>query len=329
MTYKSNFIGLEGFIWWIGVVENRNDPLSLGRAQVRVYNWHTDDKNLMPSEDLPWAHPVLPLNNPSPIAPKEGDWVMGFFMDGADAQFPIMMGIVPGIPETIPPIDKGYSDQRKPAQLVNAPRQPEKKEYSNTGTGIVITESPTAQRYPLANTLNQPVTSPLARNQNLEGSFVEERKANVVKDIPTTDPDITWSEPETKYAAVYPYNKVTQTESGHILELDDTFGAERIQTAHRSGTFEEYYPDGSKVVKITKDNYQIIMADDNVLIMGVCNITVNGKARLYVKSDYDVKVDGDMNMIVKGNMNLSATGKANISSTDNMQMTAPRIDLNP
>ena len=41
------YLGTE-FIWWFGVVEDRNDPLQLGRVRVRSYGYHTDDKNAIP-----------------------------------------------------------------------------------------------------------------------------------------------------------------------------------------------------------------------------------------------------------------------------------------
>lgn len=97
---RNNFLGLSGFIWWVGIVEKRNDPLVQGRCRVRIFGWHTEDKSALPTEDLPWAHPMLPINNPSvnyPGKPKEGDWVVGFFMDGESGQYPIMMGVLPGI----------------------------------------------------------------------------------------------------------------------------------------------------------------------------------------------------------------------------------------
>ena len=47
---KKNFIGLEGFIWWIGVVEDRHDPEQLGRVRVRCFGWHTEDKNKIPNK---------------------------------------------------------------------------------------------------------------------------------------------------------------------------------------------------------------------------------------------------------------------------------------
>lgn len=94
----NHFFGLDGFIWWEGVVEDRQDPLKLGRCRVRIFGWHTDDIDQLPTEHLPWAHPSLPLNDPIPKPPAEGTFVWGFFRDGPVAQEPIMVGIYPGIP---------------------------------------------------------------------------------------------------------------------------------------------------------------------------------------------------------------------------------------
>lgn len=95
---RNSFIGLSKFIWWVGVVEGRDDPLGIGRCQVRIFGWHTDDETALPTEDLPWAHPMLPVNSPNTFSkPKIGDWLVGFFMDGESGQFPIMMGILPGL----------------------------------------------------------------------------------------------------------------------------------------------------------------------------------------------------------------------------------------
>lgn len=94
----NNFAGLNGFVWWVGEVENRIDPLGLGRCQVRIFGWHTQNKELIPSEDLPFAHPLYPINNSKSFSsPMVGDWVVGFFMDGESGQFPIMFGVMPGL----------------------------------------------------------------------------------------------------------------------------------------------------------------------------------------------------------------------------------------
>jgi hypothetical protein len=98
MSARNNFIGLDKFIWWVGIVENRADPLGLGRCKVRIFGWHTDNESQLPSEDLPWAQPMYPLNNSKSFsAPMIGDWIVGFFIDGESAQAPIMMGVLPGI----------------------------------------------------------------------------------------------------------------------------------------------------------------------------------------------------------------------------------------
>jgi hypothetical protein len=93
-----NFIGKDGFIWFIGVVENRADPLGMGRCQLRIFGWHTDNLSDLPTESLPWAQPMYPINNAKSFsAPRLGDWIVGFFMDGDSGQAPIMMGVLPGL----------------------------------------------------------------------------------------------------------------------------------------------------------------------------------------------------------------------------------------
>ena len=98
MENRNSFIGLGGFVWWVGVIEGRVDPLAIGRCQVRIFGWHTSNKSQLPTKDLPWAHPVYPINNSKSFsAPEIGDWVVGFFMDGESAQFPVMFCVMPGM----------------------------------------------------------------------------------------------------------------------------------------------------------------------------------------------------------------------------------------
>jgi hypothetical protein len=100
-----NFAGKNGFIWWVGAVENRVDPLAIGRCQVRIFGWHSINKQLVPTEDLPWAHPMYPLNNSKSFAaPRVGDWIVGFFLDGENAQQPVMMGVMPGLASAKSPV---------------------------------------------------------------------------------------------------------------------------------------------------------------------------------------------------------------------------------
>ena len=112
-----NFMGLDGFVWFIGVVEDRNDPSKLGRVKVRCLGFHSEDKNDIPTEDLPWAHMMHPVTDPSmqgmgttPSFLVEGTWVVGFFRDAKEKQQPIIMGTLPGYPQTVSDKSKGFND---------------------------------------------------------------------------------------------------------------------------------------------------------------------------------------------------------------------------
>jgi len=339
-TENKDFAGKNGFVWWVGVVEKINDPLKLGRCRVRCAGWHTDNKSLLPTDSLPWAQSSLPVNARDTYPPREGDMVFGFFFDGENAQQPVMLGVLPGIPLVAANAQKGFNDARVSSELQNSPRTPASKTYNTDGTGIKITEKSAAESYPRI--LDEPTTSRLARNdENMSKTFIQERKDNVVKSVPTFNG--TWTEPTTQYAAKYPYNNVTETESGHIVEFDDTVGKERIHLAHRNGSFQEWFPAGDKVEKITKDNYEIVMGNDRVYIMGKCFVTVQGDAQVYVKENAYVKVDKNLTATVKKNatltvteqlkatcktLDIQASGTASIKSGSTMTIQGSIIKLN-
>ena len=94
-------------------------------------------------------------------------------------------------------------------------------------------------------------------------------------------------------SGVYPYNHVFESESGHITEVDDSPGAERMFRQHMAGTFEEIHPDGSVVTKIVGDNYEIVIGTENIVIKGSQNITVEGSVRELIKGDYIQEIEGD------------------------------------
>jgi hypothetical protein len=96
----NNFAGLNGFVWWVGAIEDRIDPLGIGRCKVRIFGWYGDN---IQTSDLPWAYPMGSINNSKTFSvPRLGEWVVGFFMDSESGQFPIMMGVLPGIVVTAP-----------------------------------------------------------------------------------------------------------------------------------------------------------------------------------------------------------------------------------
>lgn len=78
------------------------------------------------------------------------------------------------------------------------------------------------------------------------------------------------SEPDASstFGAIYPKNRVLQTESGHCLEFDDTSGKERINIYHRSGTYIEMINDGSVIIRAKSNEYEITGGEKNVYVGG-------------------------------------------------------------
>ena len=103
---KSNFIGRDGFRWWIGQVapegaqgEQINGGGWGNRRKVRIMGYHPYDTTELPNEELPWAQCMLPTttgtgagNNATNVKILPGDSVFGFFMDGDNAQIPVIIG---------------------------------------------------------------------------------------------------------------------------------------------------------------------------------------------------------------------------------------------
>ena len=278
------------FIWFKGVVEDRNDPKKLGRCRVRCLGFHSEDKSILSTEDLPWAFPISPITSASmsgigstPLGMVEGTWVFGFFMDGSDCQQPVVIGTLGGMPEEAANPDIGFND-------------------------------PNA-KYPKEEMLEEPDTNRLARNEKTEETIVQSKKDNLesmdiatgigVQDVVT--------EPEVPYGAEYPFNKVYESESGHIIEVDDTDGVERINVHHKSGTFLEIHPDGTLSVK-TSGGYFAWGANNNDLhLKGTANITVEGDSHVHTLGKSHTRTVGNHSVEVLGNYELNVAGNITLN----------------
>jgi hypothetical protein len=276
-----DFAGKNGFIWFTGVIEDRQDPLKLGRCRVRCIGWHSENKMHLPTSLLPWAIPLYPINNASPYSPKESDMVFGFFIDGENAQEPVIMGVFPSIPLKEGNSQEAFNDARNQSQLESAPVKPDE----------------TQTLYPRK--LDEPTTSRLARNDSEFPSPINQAKA--AKKLNKV-------EPSSFYNAKYPYNKVYESESGHALEFDDTKDNERIHLYHRSGSYVEYGPQGDRSERIQRDKFTVIVGDEQVY--------VQGDVKIFVDGDYDLNVTGDIRINGKTiNLNQGTMGAARIGDT--------------
>lgn len=251
-----------------GVIEDVNDPKQMNRVRVRVFGLHSTSEVAIPTEDLPWATVLLPTTSAgisgigqTPHGLIPGSWVMGFFQDKA-MQDPVILGSVASMFNEAPP-GKTFKDPEG--------------------------------NYPTEEYIGEPDVNKAARGEH---KVVDAKKENVKKNVKTIKQ--TWSEPETKYAPVYPHNKVIETTSGHLFEVDDTEGAERISEHHKSGTFREVHPDGTVVNKIKGENFTILAKGNNVYIEGAVNLTINNTCNMQINGDWNIEVTGNMDLDVKG-----------------------------
>ena len=316
-----NFMGKSGFQWFVGVVEDRQDPKKLGRVRVRCLGYHTEVHETLPTTDLPWAHPMNPITSATvsglgqtPLGPVEGTWVIGFFQDGGDAQQPIIMGTLPGVPTSLPTKDgdKGFQDRLNG----NYPKYENETDVNR----LAVNDDE----------LPHPSLTLRKADRDLAVGVAIVDTTTVVDDVIQADQSPFWDEPETTYAAQYPYNHVMETEGGHIREYDDTIGAKRIHERHASGTGYEIADDGTKVTRVKKDNYCITTGDDYVHIQGDSRVTHDKGLRVKVNNNaeegnnYNIEVGAKANVTIEvqnGDINLiSQQGDVNLKAGKNMNI---------
>lgn len=276
---SKDFAGKNGFTWFIGTVEDRKDPLKLGRVRVRCIGWHHDSKTHVPTNALPWAQPSYPANNENPYAVKEGDMVFGFFLDGEAAQEPIVLGILPSIPLRDANPQNGFNDPRTAAELAKAPIRPEDKET------------------PYPRKLDEPTTSRLARNDaDFPPQQVTSKAAKKLGKV----------EPNSYYEAEYPYNNVYESESGHALEFDDTRGKERIHLYHRNGSYMEWNAAGDRAERIERNKFTVVVNDEEVYVKGDVRVYVDGNVTMEIGGNFKSTIGGTCEITSGGNMTLIA-----------------------
>ena len=332
-------MGKDGFQWFVGVVEDRQDPKTLGRVRVRCLGYHTEDLTKLPTSDLPWAHPMNPITSAtvsglgqSPLGVVEGTWVVGFFTDGSDAQQPVIMGTLPGVPAKLPTKDdtKGFQDYINGAYpkyietdmnrlAVNAKEEDDNGEISESNPHSTLTQRRETRDLAVGTAMIDGVVNGVAP---FSGDLDENIKGQ-------------WDQPEIPYNATYPRNHVFESESGHLREIDDTLDNERIHERHMSGTGYEIDSNGNKVTKVVSDNYNIISNDDYCHIIGNSRHTIDKGLRVRVNSkgeagnNYNIEVGQGSNVNVEvngGNINLTTintgndAGDININASRNLNV---------
>jgi phage baseplate assembly protein gpV len=235
------------FTWFMGVIENVIDPKKRNRVKVRCFGYHTDDKALLATSDLPWATVMMPNTSPSVdgIGMNHqlltGSWVIGFFRDGPSAQDPIVMGSLASFTEEAPDQSRGFTGN-----------------YGNTAGK---------------------------------------------EDLPTE-------------VDLFNENQVIKTMGGHLIELDNTLGLERINVKHFSGTTILIDPAGG---------IQIDAVNDVVNIDG--NVTVTGY--IHASGDISTAAGNDITLASHTHTEVPGTGGQASPNPATQETTAGNGDAGP
>lgn len=168
-------------------------------------------------------------------------------------------------------------------------------------------------------------TNKLAQG-DAKGTIVQDKNNNRMKGAKLPGGEA-WDEPESAFRGAYPYNKVTQTESGHIIEVDDTPGSERIHLYHRSGTYIEIDANGSVVRRTKGSSYEIIDRNGKISIAGRADISVNGACNIFVGNDANIEVEGDVNLTCHNDITAQAGGTFNLSAVEEFNIASGNINI--
>jgi hypothetical protein len=333
--------GKAGFMWFTGVIEDRNDPLFLNRVRVRIYGGHSHDKQLIATADLPWAEVMMPTTSPSlsglgttTHGLVEGSTVMGFYRDNLNMQDPVIIGSFIGIPQEYYRIDESVDDEgtrnfqqilRSTEDGFNDPRLASESSYKGTPDGpspkhinrgygltLALDKSPSrlgkdAEVYPKEEYLKSSSVNHLAKGIN---------SLPLKDDINGAYPklEIFNGEPKRRpiFDPVYPFNHVHETESGHIIELDDTPDKERIHLMHRSGTRIEIGEKGDYNNVVRRDKYTVVLGDDTVTISGEVKVNVEGDCMVTTEGSASIIAGKDVHIVAQQDVNLLASASLKV-----------------
>ena len=326
MKVKQEFFGFNP-VMWMGVVEDNNDPIKLGRLKVRIFGWHNgspkevDGEPGVKTEDLPWAQVMQPVNSGpnsgigGPLTGiQQGTWVMGIFLDGEIAREPMVMGSIPGIPTQANP----------------NPTDGDPVEGFYDPDGV----------YPLPDRMEEPDTNRLARNDNTSMGdpadyphpLIDRRKNSAMESLnaqgfgfvePSFD---SWKD----FKAKYPDNKVWETKSGHVFEVDDTNKFERIHIAHKNGSYIEMggaAGPGNRIDKVAGD-WMLLAADAMVMnSIGPLSITAQHtnimSQTINLSSEGGVTIKGPVKVI--GGMTIEGGGYFKTGATDKFTAVGGKV----
>lgn len=284
-------LGISKPMFFIGVVENNEDGQLQGRIQVRAFGVHGTHADI-PTVDLPWAMCASGHYDPNSPVPPLNSFVYGMFIDGDEAQHPLVLGMIP----------TQYVDDMFP---------------SEDGYGVVpLKNGELLAKGFTPEDIGEHQSSKLRRGERIDTTFHKQVSANAVQNQKIADMEETWSQPPSAYSTQYPFNRVIET-AQHAIELDDTPGGERIMIHHKSGAFVQIDAKGTVTERAEGDRYEINIGTRHESSEASV-VTINGNAHVYVKGNKTEEIEGNYKLLVHGTTEIGSGGNLFLNTGDSL-----------
>jgi hypothetical protein len=260
-----------------GVVEDINDPLKIGRVRIRIVGKHPFKDTVNDNEKMF----VNDLPWATPIFPANSSAISG------ECNF--------SVPQLGSVVVCGYfddGDEQEPFYIGTIPLPLKIK--PNTSKGFCDPSG----TYPKdgLNPISKLATDPTYDKPN------------------TLVTNTLFSEPDNAKNSVYPKNKVIETESGHVIELDDSKNNPRIRILHTSGSFIEFHSNGNIVYKSNGSGYTLIENNLNTNVAGNINTNVIGNINTKAfMENHDL--GGSLEVNAEGLVKIESGGSTSIKSS--------------
>ena len=285
--------GFRNLLWYVGVVEDRHDAANDGRVKVRAFGIHTEDKQAMPTADLPWAIVLDGSYGGVQKIPDVGDWVFGFFMDGDDAQHPMVMGRVPGVSLQLPP-EAGAPSEANYVPVESLPKYGKPPLHRHLGgEDAQLGQGP------------------------LQAAAVKNGIQSAIEGEDWSEPPIIAPEKNldnTIYTSKNDNNFVVLSDS---REGDGTY----ILISHASGSAVQIDSQGTILVKSFGDTYNSSEGytmnrtelDSHTNVGNDWSVKVErGSGKIWINGDLDIECE-NFNVTARGSANINAAAGTNIS----------------
>lgn len=280
-------------VWFVGVVEDRQDLTNAGRVRVRAFGVHPPKGEAVPTQHLPWATVLDGSYGAAQVIPKIGDWVFGFFVDGREAQHPMVMGRIPGMNLSFP-----------------------------VGSG-----QPGEDGYIPPESLQDFGAPPLHRYVSGEDAEIGQvilQRAFQRNNISMANGD-TFSEPSIMTPERNLDNRVIKSKNGdNFLVLCDPVeneGGDFILLSHSSGSVFQIDPNGTIFVKSFGDKYNSTEGLEFNNIQGSQHSNIKedwtikvetGSGKVFINGDLDIECE-NFNVTARNTTNIRSAIKTNIS----------------